>query len=219
MAKEPRAKPGETGHNSGAWEADLLALMLEMRPALDRVEEAKALVKKVTADYAVIRNKAEILNLPLELLDKALKLERQPSNRRGQQAMADLEYRIMKTLGLPVPSSTQGEMNFGSDEERDEAYWGDQGYQAGIRGDVAKAPDGCPAHLHQTWLGRRADGVAYSAWGKAEAGGKPDQGKAATTVDQARAAREDGSLREPTDDEIRNPDKTPGEKVTDPLLA
>ena len=214
MAKERKAQVGD---NSKAREAEILALMAEMRPALDAVEEAKAAVKTREKSYAVVRNKVEAAGWTLALFDKALKLERQPSNRRGQQAAANEEYLILKTLGLPVPA-VQGEMNFGSDEERDAAYWADQGYQAGIRGDAAVPPDGCAPHLHQTWLTRRADGAAYSAWGKAEAGGKPDQGKPSTTVDQARADR-DGSLREPTDDEIRNPDKTPGEKVTDPLLA
>jgi len=199
------------GHNSKAREADLLALMAEMRPGLDAVEAAKALVKKAEQSYAVIRNKAEVLGFTLKTLDKALKAERQPTARREQQAQADEEFFIFKTLGLPV-AAAQGQLDFGSDEERDEAYWGDQGYQAGIRGDIAKPPDPCPPHLHKAWLDRRAAGAEYSAWGKAEAGGKPDQGKG-TTIDEARAAKGQKDAEKGAQDG----DAKAGEK--DPLLT
>jgi hypothetical protein len=185
MARKPTTLP-QPGDNSEAKEADLLALMAEMRPALDQVELAKSLVKKANDAYAVIRNKAEPLGFELAILDKALKLERQPTQRRLHQAQADEEYFVMKTLGLPV-AAIQGVLELGTDEERTEKHWADQGFQAGIRGDAAIPPDVVPPHLHQTWLSRRADGAEYSAWGKANAGGKPDQ--RATTIDEARAAR------------------------------
>lgn len=225
MAKEPKALPG---HNE-AREADLLALMAEFRPALDKVEEAKAVVKKAEKDYAVVRNKAEVLGFALATLDKALKLERQPSNRKLQQAQADEEFFVFKTLGLPV-AAVQGTMDFGSDEARDEKYWGDQGFQAGIRGDAATPPDGMPPHLHQTWLTRRADGAAYTAWGKSEAGGRPDRlntgaapepkapDPAATvsTIDEARAAK---ALAEASTDGKTPKGKPTGAAAKDPLLA
>jgi hypothetical protein len=221
----PKDSTGPKPHTV-AREAELLALMPEMRTGLDQVEAAKALVKKAQNDYAVVRAKVEIQGFTLEIIDKALKLERQPKNRRGQQQVANEEYFVFKTLGLPV-ALPPNEMDFGSDEERDEAYWGDQGYQAGIRGDIAKPPSECPPHLHQTWLNRRAAGSEYSAWGKSEAGAKPDQGGAGvvTTIDAARARK--GQAPAPDDDkgETDEPDESTtkggrpkGALEKDPLL-
>lgn len=216
----PKDSTGAKPHTA-AREAELLALMDEMRPGLTAVTDAKALVKKANDAYAVIRNKADLLGFPLALLDKALKLEREPKNRRGQQVMANDEYFIMKTLGLPV-AVPQGTLDFGSDEERDTAYWGDQGYQAGIRGDIAKPPGECPTHLHQVWLNRRADGAEYSSWAKSEAGGKPDQvgSGTATTVDAERAAAVGAAPKdEPPDDEAKTAKGRPkGALARDPLL-
>jgi hypothetical protein len=197
-------------------EAELLNLMAEMRPHVASIADAKALVKKLEKDYAVTRNKAEVLGFTLATLDKALKLEGQPTNRKGQQAAADEEYFVFKTLGLPV-SQPQGQLDFGSDEERDAAYWGEQGYQAGIRGDIATPPDPCPPHFHQTWLTRRADGAEYSAWGKAQAGGKPDVREPATvaSLEDARAAKE-GAAAGGADGEGKGKGK--GKPGPDPLL-
>jgi hypothetical protein len=183
---------GATGPHTVAREAKLLTLMDELRPALSVVEDAKGIVKKAQEAYGLVRAKAELEGFTLAVLDKALKAERQPKNRGGQLQLANEEYFVFKTLGLPV-AVPQGELKFDSDEARDEAYWRDQGYQAGIRGDAATPPDECPPAFHQTWLNRRADGAEYSAWGKSEAGAKPDQGgprgNVITTIDAARAAR------------------------------
>jgi len=220
--------PG-VGHNVPR-EADILALMSELRPARDAVEAAQAILKKAKQDEQVVRNKIEQHGFTLSIFDKALKCEREPTNRKGQQSQADEEYLVFKTLGLPT-ALVQGQLQFGSDEERDSAYWGDQGFQAGIRGDKAEAPDVVPPHLIQHWLNRRAAGVEYSAWGKAEAGGKPDQRAEGetSTIDSARAARdagEDEPGAEVEDDEGAAPPaeertrggRQRGAQAKDPLL-
>jgi hypothetical protein len=212
-------KPPGPGHNIPR-EADVLDIMAELRPGLNAVEAAQAVLKKAKNDYQVVRNKAEQRGFTLSILDKALKYEREPTNRRGQQAVADEEYLVFKTLGLPT-AAVQGQLNFGSDEERDAHYWGEQGYQAGIRGDAAAPPDAMPPHLHQVWLDRRAAGVEYSAWGKAEAGGKPDQGPAGasvTTIDEARAAREGAGKDGDKAAETTAKGRAKGAAAKDPLL-
>lgn len=177
MAKAPKKTedPG-IGSNSGAdpaREAALLRHVDQLRGANNAIEMAQGAVKNAKKAAKIIRNAAKTDGFTLKILDEALKREGQ-GNAREQQSQEEERTFVFRTLGLPCGPVEQGELNL-TPHKRNEKYWADDGYRAGLQGKEATPPDGMPAEHMQVWLRQRAAGVERVNWALAEEGHNPER--------------------------------------------
>lgn len=180
MARTPKTKEGAEGHNSLARESALHRVMDAIKIADASVEEAQAVVKARKKILTEARNAAVAAGFTLQVLDQALKLEKQ-GNRREMTAQEEERYFVFKMRGLPLGNEVQLELDLGgASEKKDEKFWGDDGYNAGLRGEERLPPPECPPHFHQTWMLRHVAGCDRLAWSQAQQGlnpeNKPDAG-------------------------------------------
>ena len=174
MARTPKTKPEEEGHNSLAREAALHRFMDAIKTAHAAVEEAQTVVvarKKVETEA---RNAAIAGGFTLKVLDQALKLEAQ-GNRREQAAQEEERYFVFKARGLPLGNEVQLELDLGDSEKKDEEFWGADGYNSGLKGEARTPPPECPPHFHQAWMLRHVAGTERLAWAQAQEGLNPEK--------------------------------------------
>ncbi|HEY5409272.1 MAG TPA: hypothetical protein VIJ94_00970 [Caulobacteraceae bacterium] len=226
--QENDAGPG-AGHNADAREASLIFHMDQLRTIQAQIDAAMVPVKALQKIQTTRRNAAAGATWTLEILDRALKRERQ-SNRRQLAKVAEEEAFVARTMNLPFGNAEEQLDMFhdAPQEEKDEHFWGQDGYNRGLRGLMAKAPPELPPAFLQTWLKRHAAGAERLSWSQSEQGHSPDrppsgaererltggvqgdEGKAAAGGAKA-GAKETKAADEPKEGE-------PGHNPKDPLL-
>lgn len=160
--------PAKAGHNSDAMEISLLKHMAQFRDDRLIIAEAQEALKAVKKRHKISRNAAKQDGWLLKVLDEALDVEE--NNDRDAVKEADQRRFVFETLALPL-GLHNGEL-FGepANDAQDEAYWGDRGYNDGLKGLAAKAPAGVSPQFIQAYLRRHAAGADRVAWAQAEAG-------------------------------------------------
>lgn len=216
MARKPKAvaeAPG-IGHNSDAHQAALLTHLTKFRAHRAKIQEIMDVLKAAKKAYKVARSEAKLYGFTLEILDEALDVE-SVNDRDAAKAAAERRF-VFETLGLPLGISN-GEL-FGDQpsDMRDEAYWGQHGFNAGLRDLERKPPSECPQAWQQTWLRQHVAGVEKAMWALAETQNterRPGSvGTGPTASEIARNGSEQG-------DELNESDESTGdERIADPLL-
>lgn len=178
MAKpKASASDGGIGHNSEAMEIAVHRHMAAFHEHLDAIEVAQGAVAAAKKAFKLVRNAAKI-DFTLKILDEAIALERQAGNGRQQEKDEAQRFFIHSVRGLPT-ATKQGDLFGGQDQDiRDEKYWSDHGYNAGVRGESATPSPDMPTQFMQTWLKRHAAGADRLAWSMADKGLSPEKGDA-----------------------------------------
>lgn len=150
-------------------EAQLLSVLAQMRPALARVEEAKAVVKERVADVDAILDKAVVQGFKKGEIRELLKETAVKGSRKDQQAVEERRLRFREYVGLPT-GVVQPDLLDAPEAAKDEIGWELEGYKAGVLAEEPKPPQKCPERYHQAWLTGYHNGQARNAW--AMSGGK-----------------------------------------------
>jgi ribosome modulation factor len=164
----------DPGHNSGRltqadWESLWLRHLQTLRARRAATLDAKAALKAVQKLETTARNTARGDGYPLAIIDRIL--DDEGKIRVDLEEMAALERMMREVAGLP----TGVQVNlFGDSGPRDEAWWGEDGYQAGVAGKPGVPPPECPPEFHQTWLKRWGGGQEKLAWALSEKGVNPE---------------------------------------------
>ena len=178
MAKpKAGASDGGIGHNSEAMEIAVHRHMAAFHEHLDAIEVAQGAVAAAKKAFKLARNAAKI-DFTLKILDEAVALERQTDNERQQEKDEAQRFFIHSVRGLPT-ATKQADLFGGPDQDiRDEKYWSDHGYNAGVRGESAMPSPDMPTQFMQTWLKRHVAGADRLAWSMADKGMNPEKGDA-----------------------------------------
>ena len=150
-------------------EAQLLSVLALMRPALARVEEAKAVVKERIADVDAILDKAVVQGFKKGEIRELLKETAVKGSRKDQRETEERRTRFREYVGLPT-GVVQPDLLDIPEAAKDELDWELDGYRAGVRAEEPKPPTKCPERFHQAWMKGYHDGQARNAW--AMSGGK-----------------------------------------------
>lgn len=151
-------------------EAQLLSVLSQMRPALARVEEAKAVVKERVAEVDSILDKAAAQGFKKGEIRDLLKDTAVKGSRKDLREVEERRARFRRYLGLPVGETDDGLLDAIPEAAKDELDWEGAGYTAGVRADEPKPPSNCPDRFHQAWMKGYHNGQARNAW--AAGGGK-----------------------------------------------
>lgn len=147
-----------------------------MRVCRANTDAAKAALKAVKKIETAARNLYNGNSFSLKIADEALEREGMP---RRQNAQYEAErHEVFEALGQAtyVQPDLLASMPV---EARDETYWGDLGYEYGLKGLEARAPKEMPERFLQTFLKRWGAAQEILAWALSDKGINPEKGTSA----------------------------------------
>lgn len=187
-------------------EAQLLSVLSKMRPALARVEEAKAVVKERVAEVDAILDKAVAQGFKKGEIRELLKETAVKGSRKDLRETEERRARFRRYLGLPVGETDDGLLDAIPEAAKDELDWESEGYKAGVLAEEPKPPKKCPERFHQAWLKGYHNGQARNVWalggGKGEAPAPDAVTPPAEALEQS-AAKPEGDDFEASPDELK----------------
>ena len=204
----PRAKPEKKdanglGHNGPPptpeqREADFLRNMDACRRFRAATDDAKAGMKAIRKQETVVRNTAKQAGFSLKVIDEILADE--------AKTRADIvgyeEQRAWARGTVGLANGRQADL-FDTPEAKTEFEWGENGYNAGLRGEPAKPPAEMPPEYVQLWMGRHVAGKERLAWAMAESGLNPDRSRTDIGLgSQVPPPDDDQAAAEPEGDQV-----------------
>lgn len=140
-------------------ERGLHKLLAEVRPLLNAVDAASAIVKEKRDLVNKRLDQGVADGFPKGMVRKMLKETAVTGDRKDQRKEWEMEVRWREYLGLPAMTQSDLEARM-PDAAKDEQDWIGAGYGAGLRGDSCdpKAA-GVPDRFHQKWM---------EAWGEGQ---------------------------------------------------
>lgn len=167
-----------------AEEAQLLSVMALMRPALAKVEEAKAVVKERQAEVDSILDRAAAQGFKKGEIRELLKDSAVKGTRKDLRETEERRVRFRRYLGLPV-GETQADLAEIPEAAKDELDWESEGYKAGVLAEEPSPPKKCPERFHQAWMKGYHNGQARNAWALGGGTGNAPKPEAAPVVEPA----------------------------------
>ncbi len=138
-----------------------------IRPIIAEIDTLRATLKAKGKLLTAARNAYKADGFLLSNLDEFFDNEKTPN--RELEAKEQDRHELFEDTGQVV--YVQPDLFAAMPQEaRDETYWSDHGYQAGLAGKEAKPPPEMPERFMQTWLKRRMAGQEKLAWALAPDG-------------------------------------------------